>query len=103
MGIRALREGSFLSFLPCNQSGMELGSGMNLDCRVLSAACPRVFEECRDAIRHGLSTEKAKSPQSTQGKVKKSEEKHLKPWLLGFVLAARIGSIKRINSFRLGH
>lgn len=33
---------------------------MNLDCRVLSAACPRVFEECHDEIRHGLSTEKAR-------------------------------------------
>lgn len=63
---------------------------MNLDCRVLSTACPRVFEECRDEIRHGLSTEKAKSSQSTQGKVKRSGRKTPKTLVVGVCLAVKI-------------
>ena len=62
---------------------------MNLDCMVLSTAYPRVFEEMPDEVGSGLSTEKAK-----KGKGKRSEEKRLKPWLLGFVLAVGKGAFQ---------
>ena len=80
----SLRRG-FLFIIFAVQSERNGACGMNLDCRVLSTACPRVFEECRDEIRHGLSTEKA-----TKGKVKRSGRKTPKTLVVGVCLAVKI-------------
>lgn len=54
---------------------------MNLDCMVLSTACPRVFEEMPDEVGSGLSTEKAK-----KGKGKRSKRKTPKTLVVGVCL-----------------